>query len=56
MDTTETTWASTDRVTAGISWRRCEFCDCKTNASERICCPRGRAADRKNWDRSALNS
>jgi hypothetical protein len=35
-------------------WRHCEFCDCKTNAIERVCCPLGRGADRRNWDRSAL--
>ena len=49
--------AGTDRAgpaDAGTAWRRCEFCDCKTNAGERICCRRGRDADRRNWDRAAL--
>jgi len=41
---------------SGSIWRCCEFCGCKTNASERICCPQGRDTDRKTWDRSALQS
>jgi hypothetical protein len=31
-------------------WRSCEFCGCRTNASERVCCRRGRDADRRNWN------
>jgi hypothetical protein len=44
----------TDPAIADTAWRRCEFCDCKTNAGERICCRRGRDADRKTWNRAAL--
>jgi hypothetical protein len=45
----------TDRRTAtlAVEWRHCEFCGCKTNAKERICCQRGRQADRHTWDRPA---
>jgi hypothetical protein len=39
-----------------VPWRHCEFCHCKTNAKERICCQAGRDADRQTWDRSALAS
>jgi hypothetical protein len=31
-------------------WRSCEFCGCRTNASERVCCRRGRDTDRHNWN------
>jgi hypothetical protein len=31
-------------------WRSCEFCGCRTNATERVCCRRGRDTDRRNWD------
>lgn len=37
-----------------LRWRDCEFCHCKTNALERICCRSGRDADRASWDRTAL--
>jgi hypothetical protein len=37
----------------GPQWRSCEFCTCRTNARERICCQSGRDADRRSWDRSA---
>jgi hypothetical protein len=30
-------------------WRGCEFCGCKTNALERVCCQQGREADRRSW-------
>jgi hypothetical protein len=30
-------------------WRSCEFCGCRTNATERVCCRRGRDTDRHNW-------
>ena len=31
-------------------WRSCEFCGCRTNATERVCCGRGRDTDRRNWN------
>ena len=31
-------------------WRSCEFCGCRTNATERVCCRRGRDTDRHNWN------
>jgi hypothetical protein len=31
-------------------WRSCEFCGCRTNARERICCRRGRDTDRRHWN------
>jgi hypothetical protein len=31
-------------------WRSCEFCGCRTNATERVCCRRGRDTDRRNWN------
>jgi hypothetical protein len=40
---------------SGAPWRHCEFCECKTNAIERVCCPRGRDADRRSWNRSELS-
>jgi hypothetical protein len=30
-------------------WRSCEYCGCRTNAAERICCRRGRDGDRRVW-------
>ncbi len=64
MDTSTSTSASamnaagadslTDAAMVDTAWRRCEFCDCKTNAGERICCRRGRDADRRTWNRAAL--
>jgi len=42
-------YASANRTTA--AWRRCEFCNCTTNARERICCQPGRDADRNTWER-----
>jgi len=42
-------YASASRSAA--AWRRCEFCDCSTNARERICCQAGRDADRNTWER-----
>ena len=33
-----------------ILWRGCEFCGCRTNATERVCCRRGRDTDRHNWN------
>jgi hypothetical protein len=38
-----------------LQWRDCEFCRCRTNARERICCRSGRDADRAFWDRTALS-
>jgi hypothetical protein len=61
MDTNAVIVAGAESVTetiepafADTAWRRCEFCDCKTNAGERICCRRGRDADRRIWNRAAL--
>jgi hypothetical protein len=31
-------------------WRSCEFCGCRTNATERVCCRRGRDTDRRSWN------
>ena len=31
-------------------WRGCEFCGCRTNAVERVCCRQGRDTDRRSWD------
>jgi hypothetical protein len=36
-------------VTPDTGWRSCEFCGCRTNAAERVCCGRGRDTDRRNW-------
>jgi len=33
-------------------WRSCEFCGCRTNATERVCCRRGRDTDRRSWSRA----
>jgi hypothetical protein len=40
-------------ATPDAAWRSCEFCNCRTNARERICCQSGCAADRQRWDRPA---
>src|SRR5260370_7831536 len=37
-------------VTSNTGWRSCEFCGCRTNATERVCCGRGRDTDRRNWN------
>jgi hypothetical protein len=37
-------------VTPDTGWRSCEFCGCRTNAAERVCCGRGRDTDRRNWN------
>jgi hypothetical protein len=37
-------------VTPDTAWRSCEFCGCRTNATERVCCGRGRDTDRRNWN------
>jgi len=37
-------------ATADTGWRSCEFCGCRTNARERVCCRRGRDTDRRNWN------
>jgi hypothetical protein len=37
-------------ATPDSRWRSCEFCGCRTNAAERVCCRRGRDTDRRNWD------
>jgi len=37
-------------VTPDTGWRSCEFCGCRTNARERVCCRRGRDTDRRNWN------
>jgi hypothetical protein len=37
-------------VTPDTGWRSCEFCGCRTNATERVCCGRGRDTDRRNWN------
>ena len=47
-------FAGVPTAPAGTLWRYCEFCQCKTNARERICCTRGRDSDRRTWDRSGL--
>jgi hypothetical protein len=39
-----------------LQWRDCEFCRCRTNARERICCRSGRDADRAFWDPTALSA
>jgi hypothetical protein len=36
-------------------WRSCEFCGCRTNATERVCCRRGRDTDRRNWNPPVAN-
>jgi hypothetical protein len=36
-------------------WRSCEFCGCRTNAAERVCCRRGRDTDRRNWNPTGTN-
>ena len=35
---------------SNTGWRSCEFCCCRTNAAERVCCGRGRDSDRRNWN------
>jgi hypothetical protein len=35
---------------SNTGWRSCEFCGCRTNATERVCCRRGRDTDRRNWN------
>jgi hypothetical protein len=37
-------------VTPDTGWRSCEFCGCRTNATERVCCGRGRDTDRRQWN------
>jgi hypothetical protein len=37
-------------VTPLPGWRSCEFCGCRTNATERVCCGRGRDTDRRHWN------
>src|ERR1700722_2580458 len=37
-------------ATPDTGWRSCEFCGCRTNARERVCCGRGRDTDRRNWN------
>jgi hypothetical protein len=37
-------------ATADTGWRSCEFCGCRTNARERVCCRRGRDTDRRTWN------
>jgi hypothetical protein len=37
-------------VATDTGWRSCEFCGCRTNATERVCCRRGRDTDRRNWN------
>jgi hypothetical protein len=37
-------------ATPNTGWRSCEFCGCRTNAKERVCCRRGRDTDRRNWN------
>ena len=37
-------------ATPDTGWRSCEFCGCRTNARERVCCRRGRDTDRRNWN------
>lgn len=34
-------------LTYADGFRRCEFCGCNTNAKQRLCCPRGQAADNR---------
>jgi hypothetical protein len=46
--------ASALRIAGGVpsdaGWRSCEFCGCRTNATERVCCRRGSDTDRRNWN------
>jgi hypothetical protein len=45
---------SAENVAAPVSgWRSCEYCGCRTNAAERICCRRGRDTDRRTWGGTA---
>jgi hypothetical protein len=37
-------------ATLDTGWRSCEFCGCRTNARERVCCRRGTDTDRRNWN------
>ena len=37
-------------VASDTGWRSCEFCGCRTNATERVCCRRGRDTDRRYWN------
>src|SRR5260370_23601021 len=37
-------------ATPNTGWRSCEFCGCRTNATERVCCRRGCRNHRRRCD------